>query len=238
MPSWLVERHKRLQERLRSEMQQRAQQEGQESPAAESADRSRTARARHVRNLRQEREASGSSAANGVDNSTRADFIAFSQIPGHLLGHFKQIPDSDGGIHPAYVSMTRTEQDFVGENMGLEMEMWQHLVKTPVLALPQTTLRKYWMDWAVATRRLPYGAGCMLMNPNDYESSVRNPGEALTHHGLHNAARQDVHIMACGYPMAVWRWIVSPDYDGDTLDDGFELVEPSINQDNTPAAER
>jgi hypothetical protein len=218
-------------------MQMRANQQGQEGPAAESADRSTRARARQVRNLRQENEASGSSAANGADNSTSTDSIAFAQIPKHLLSRFKRIPDSDGGIHPAYVSMTRSEQDFVGENMGLEMEMWQHLVKTPVLALPQTAYCKYWMDWAVATRQLPYGTGCMLMHPDAYESSVKTPGEALTHHGPHNADQQDFHIKACGYPMAVWRWIVSPDYDGDTLDDGFELIEPSTNQ-NTAAAER
>ena len=152
--------------------------------------------------------------------------------------HFKAIPDNDGGVHPAFVSMTRAEQDFMGEKLGLEMDEWRLLVKSPVLALPQTTYCQYWMDLAVATKRLPEGAGCMLMDPNDYEESVGNPAEALTHHGLHSADQQEVHIKAHGYPMAVWRWIASPDWDGDTLDDGFELVGPSTNQDTTPAAER
>ena len=192
-----------------------------------------------MRNLRQEREAWENSAAYGADNSTRADFVAFSQIPGHLLAHFKVIPDSDGGVRPAFLRMTQAEQDFMGENMGLEMEAWRLLVKSPVLALPQIQYCQYWLDWAVATKRLPEGARCTMMNPNAYEASVRNPSEVLTHHGTHDADQQDVHIRAHGYPMAVWRWVVSPDLGGDTLDAGFELVGTSTNQEvATAAAER
>ena len=65
----------------------------------------------------------------------------------------------------------------------------------------------------------------MLMNPNTYDVDIREPGTFM-HHGPHTAAQQDVHIKASGYPMAVWRWIVAPDYDGDTLDDGFQLIQP------------
>ena len=205
-------------------MERRAQEEGQRSSVAESADRSIVARARRVRDLRQEAAASRDTAAVGADNSTRADFVAFSQIPGHLLSHFRAIPESDGGVPPAFVIMTESEQDFMGENMGLEMEAWRLLVKSPVLALPQIQYCQYWLDWAVATKRLPEGARCMMMNPNAYEASVRNPSEVLTHHGTHNADQQDVHIRAHGYPMAVWRWVVSPDLDEDALDAGFELV--------------
>ena len=135
-----------------------------------------------------ERESTGSSAARGADNSTE------HPIPEQLLQLFKRIPQSDGGTCPAYVSLTQREQDFMGENMGLRAELWRHLVKTPVLALPQTDICKYWMDWACATQQLPYGAGCMLMNPNTYEADLRDFNEILTHHGPHTASQQEVHI--------------------------------------------
>ena len=237
MSTCLRDRHKRLQERLRSEMDQQTQASNQQGSAAASADRSSAARALRVRSLREEREATGHTAACGADNSTRADFVAFAQIPGHLLAHFKAIPDSDGGIHPPILSMTQQEQDFMGENMGLEMHEWRLLVKSPVLALPHTPHCQYWLAWAVANKRLPEGSRCMMMSPNAYESSVRNPCEIVTHHGIHSADQQDVHVKAHGYPMAVWQWVVSPDWEGDALDDAFELVGTSTNQEPVADAE-
>jgi hypothetical protein len=213
MSRWLIERHQRLQNRLRSEMQGSP---NNEAPAAGGADRSQTARANRVRELRQ--ETSSGSAAVGADFSV-------DEIPPALLLRFKKIPDTDGGLCPAFESMTEEQQDFMGENMGLPIEKWRTLVKTPVLALPQTKVCKHWMDWACATGQLPYGAGCMLMNPNQYENDIWLGLRVVGHHGPHTTAQQDVHILAHGYPMTVWQWIVAPDPDGDRLDDGFELVQ-------------
>ena len=116
----------------------------------------------------------------------------------------------------------------MGKTLGLQRNAWKLLVKSPVLALPQTTYCRYWMDWAVATENLPEGSGCMMMNPS----------EALTQPEGRGPDSQDGHIKEHGYPMAVWRWIVAPDWDGDTLDSGFNLVRPSASQDTTPVAER
>ena len=215
-----INRHNKLQQRLLREMSN-SNQASNEKPAAESADRSSKARAEHMKNLRREREAQGSSAAGGADG------FSVIKIPEHLLLLFRRIPPSDGGTCPSYISLTPSEQDFMGENMGLKAELWHLLVKSPVLSLPHTSLCKYWMDWACATHQLPDGAGCMLMNPNTYDADIREPG-TLTHHGPHTAAQQDVHIKSCGYPMAVWRWVVAPDYDDTTLDDGFQLIQPEV----------
>jgi hypothetical protein len=102
-----ADRRKKLQQRFLLETHQQSHQEAQVTPAAESADRSRTARAKRVRDLRQEREAAGSSAASGADNFP-------SPIPEQLLQLFKRIPQSDGCTCPAFVSMTKIEQDFMG----------------------------------------------------------------------------------------------------------------------------
>ena len=143
MSRWLIDRHQRLQQRLRSEMQGGP---NNGTSAAGGADRSQTARANRVRELRQ--EASSEPAAEGAEFSV-------DEIPAELLLRFKRIPDTDGGLCPAFESMTEQQQDFMGENMGLPLEMWRTLEKTPVLALPQTTVCKHWMDWACATGQLP-----------------------------------------------------------------------------------
>lgn len=213
-----IDRHYKLQQRLLREMSN-ANQASREKPAAESADRSSKARAEHMRNLRKEEEAQRSSGADGADG------FSLIEIPEHLLLLFRKIPPSDGGTCPSYISLTPSEENLMGENMGLKADLWHLLVKSPVLSLPHTCLCKYWMDWACATHQLPEGAGCMLMNPNTYNADIHDPG-TVTHHGPHTAAQQDVHIKSCGYPMAVWRWIIAPDYEGNTLDDGFQLIQP------------
>ena len=38
--------------------------------------------------------------------------------------------------------------------------------------------------------------------------------------------------------MAVWRWIVAPDYEGDTMEDGFEPIQTMDNSQGAPGAER
>ena len=197
------------------------------SSVAESADHSNSARAQGRKSLTQEQQGSRGSAAGGADRPSRAELAALARIPKHLVARFKAIPSSDGGVHPACLSMTTTEQEFMGAKMGLQRQDWKRLVKSAVLALPQTTNCQYWMDWAIATRHLPEGSGCKMMNPSD----------ALTQPESHGSASQDSHIAEHGYPMAVWRWIVSPDWEGDTLDSGFSLVQPDSDQ-NTPTAER
>ena len=179
------------------------------------ADRSQTARANRVRDLRQEAESG--TAAGGADFSTE-------HIPSQLLLRFKKIPDTDGGVTPAFETLTDQEKDFMGENMGLDMDKWDSLVKTPCLMLPQTAVCKRWMDWACATQKLPYGAGCFLIDKVKYENDLWLGTQIFSHHGPHTADQQEVHILAHGYPMTVWRWIVAPDPEGTTLDDGFELV--------------
>ena len=86
MSRWLIDRHQRLQQRLRSEMQGGS---NNGTPAASGADRSQTARANRVRELRQ--EAPSGSSADGADFST-------DETPAELLLRFKRIPDTDGGI--------------------------------------------------------------------------------------------------------------------------------------------
>jgi hypothetical protein len=142
-----------------------------------------------------------------------------------MLLRFKKIPDTDGGRTPSWEKMTQEEKDVMGEIMGLEIEKWDSLVKTPCLMLPQTETCKHWMDWACATHKLPYGAGCFLMEKVRYELDLWQGTQVFSHHGPHTADQQDVHIIAHGYPMTVWRWIVAPDTEGTTLDDGFELVQ-------------
>ena len=137
MSEWLKLRHKRLQLRLQSEMQRTSDRAAQEASAAVGADRSQTARANKVRDLRQEAERG--TAADGADFSTE-------EIPSHMLLRFKKIPKTDGGFTPAWEKMTDQEKDFMGENMGLEIDKWNSLVKTPCLMLPQTVICKHWMD--------------------------------------------------------------------------------------------
>jgi hypothetical protein len=201
----LADRHERLQRRLLSEMQHRAHQEVQETSANPSADR-----ARRVRDRRQEEGTTQSSAARGGDSPT-------GNIPEQLLLRFKPIPESDGGTCPDYLRLTQQDQDFRGENMGLPIESWPFLLKAPVLALPQTDMCKFWMEWARATQHLR-GVVFILMNPERYEEDLLTGSDILTHHGPHTAAQQDVHIRAFGYPMAVWRWRIelAPGYAGDT----------------------
>ena len=78
----------------------------------------------------------------------------------------------------------------------------------------------------------------MLMNPNTYEADLMDRSDTLTHHGPHTASQQEVHIRAFGCPMAVWRWIVAPDYEGTTLDDGFEIIDAAENSCEYPTTEQ
>ncbi len=163
-----------------------------------------------MRDRRQEEGTTRSSAARGGDSPTE-------NIPEQLLLRFKPIPESDGGTCPAYLRLTQQDQDIRGENMGLPMESWPFLVKEPMLALPQTDMCKFWMEWARATQHL-HDTVFSLMNPEKYEKDLLTGSDILTHHGPHTAAQQDVHIRAFGYPMAVWRWRIAlaPGYAGDT----------------------
>ena len=190
-----------------------------QSTAAESAENSSTSKKHQKGSPKRAQQSARTSAAKGDDNSQQAGLEALSHIPPRLLATFKAIPAGKGGVHPAFLSMTSSEQEFMGKKLGLQRNAWRLLVKSPVLAFPQTTYCQHWMNWAVATNNLPDGSGCMMMNPS----------EALTQPDGLGPECQDDHIKKHGYPMAVWRWIVAPDWDEDTLDSGFTLVSPSAS---------
>jgi hypothetical protein len=212
------ERHHRLRRRLRFEMQQ-SRTSGNGGPAAARADRSMGARTSRVRELREGQQSQDTAAAS-------AD-VPRLNIPQDLLRRFRPIPENDGGVCPPTEFITPQQQDFLGENMGLPMEVWPSLIKKPVLTLPQTLTCSYWMDWACANQCLPPGAGCMLMHPNTYESELQARTSMIALDGTHTPLQQDIQIRAHGYPYAVWRWIVTQDTEEPMSDNDFELISTS-----------